>query len=132
MSTVGTSVGRVAAVLTNGEVYGTVVDLSAAMDSKVSVDLTFTLNTLASVTWRMAVGDTVTPTETVWNSGIAQTGSLTADTECKMVIDCSGYRYARFALTGVGAVGASSAAFDYDYNDYQLAPTVDGVVRVDG
>ena len=130
MAFTGTSAGRAAAVLTNGEVYGTVVDLSAAMDGKVAVDLTFTLDTLTSCTWRMAVGDTVTPTETLWVNGIIQTGSLTGDTEAKMLFDCGGYRYARFALTGVGAVGASSAAFDYDYNDYEVGSKQDGQPRI--
>ena len=83
MAYVGTSAGRTAAVLTGGEVYGTVVDLSAAMDGKVAVDLTFTINTLTSCTWRMAVGDTVTPTETLWVNGAIMTGSLTGDTEAK-------------------------------------------------
>ena len=131
MSTVGTSAGRTAAVLTNGEVYGTVVDLSNAVDGKLAVDLSFTLNTLDSCTWRLAVGDTVTPTETLWINGLAMTGSLTGDTEAKMVFDCAGYRYARMALTGVGAVGASSAAFDYDYNDYTTVAQTNGALRND-
>jgi hypothetical protein len=130
MAIVGTSAGRAAAVLTNGEVYGTVVDLQGAMDGKLSVDLTFTIDTLTSVTWRLAVGDTVPPTETLWINGMAMTGSLTASTEAKMTFDCAGYRYARFALTGVGAVGASSAAFDYDYNDYELGTKQDGLPRM--
>jgi hypothetical protein len=130
MAFTGTSAGRTAAVLTNGEVYGTVVDLQSAMDGKVAVDLTFTIDTLTSVTWRMAVGPTNTPTETLWVNGLAMTGSLTASTEAKMVFDCAGYRYARFALTGVGAVGASSAAFDYDYNDYEATTRELGEVRI--
>ena len=130
MAYTGTSAGRSAAVLTNGEVYGTVVDLRAAIDGKVCVDLGFTLDTLTSCTWRMAVGDTVTPTETLWVNGIAMTGSLTGDTTAQMVFDCCGNRYARFALTGVGAVGASSANFAYKYNDYELGLQQDGVPRM--
>ena len=130
MATATSLVGRAAAVLTNGTVYGADCDLSDSLDGKLSVDLTFTLDTLTSVTLICCAGNAANPTDPLWVNGQLQTISLTGNTEAAMVFDCGGYRYARLSALGVGAVGASSLAYTYYYNDYEGTTKVDGEVRV--
>jgi len=130
MAVASSSAGRTAAVLTNGEVFGSDCDLQASLDGKVCVDLSFTIGNLTSVTLAAYAGPAATPTDALYINGVRQTMSLTASAEGCFVFECPGARYFRVSLTGVGDFTNSTAAFTYRYLDYETTSKQDGEVRV--
>jgi len=130
MATAGSAAGRTAAILTTGEVFGTDCDLSASLDGKCTVDFSFTLGSLTSVTVKAYAGSAATPTDQVYLNGLKAEYSFTANTEAALVFDVPGCRYFRISVQGVGTVTSSECAFVYRYNDYETTSRTAGEIRI--
>jgi hypothetical protein len=131
MATAGSAAGRTAAILTNAEVFGTDCDMSAALDGRVTVDFSLTIGSLTSCTVKAYAGSAASPTDLVWQSGIQQVYSLTANTEAAIVFDVPGCRYFRLSVEGVGTATNSTCNFTYRYQDYQATTQANGAQRID-
>ena len=72
MSTTASAVGRAAAILTNGEVFGADLDLQNAINQEGTVDFTFTLGLLTNCVLRFYAGPTASPTDMLYLDGVKQ------------------------------------------------------------
>ena len=131
MSTVGALVGRAAAILTNGVVYGADLDLQNAINQEGTVDFTFTLGSLTNCILRFYAGPSAAPTDPLYLDGVIQEYTLTASTEGCFAFRCPGSRYFRASVEGTGTVTDSSVAFVYRYNDSLADVATDGQRRID-
>lgn len=119
MATAGAVVGRAAAVLTTGEVFGADCDVSDSLNGFVAVDFSLTIASLTSATVRLYAGTAATPTDVLYVNGVKQEYVFTGDTEAALVVPVAGMRYFRASIQGAGTVTASSANFTYRYLDYE-------------
>ena len=107
--------GRTAAILTTGEVAGFAVKLERAQDSRVTVDLSFTIGSLTNVTVRVyASMDNTTYDLITGPTGQEMEFVLTASTEtCIIVPPLDGWKWMRVSLQGAGTLTNSTAQFTY-------------------
>jgi len=130
MATAGSATGRAAAILTTGEVFGADCDMSAALDGRVTVDFSFTIGSLDSVTVTAYAGNAATPTDVLYVNGVLQQISLTGDTEAALVYDAPGCSVFRLSVQGVGTVTDSSCDFTYRFNDYETTTRAAGEIQI--
>jgi len=131
MATAGSSAGRTAAILTNAEVFGTDCDLSSSLDGRVTVDFSLTIGSLTSCTVKAYAGSAATPTDLLYQNGLAQTYSFTGSVEAALAFNVPGCRYFRISVEGVGTATNSTCNFTYRYQDYQTTIQADGAERID-
>ncbi len=131
MSNVGSLVGRAAAILTNGEVFGADLDLHGALNQEGTVDFSFTIGSLTNCILRFYAGPSAAPTNPLHLDGIKQEYTITATSSGSFAFRCPGSRYFRASVEGTGTVTDSSASFTYRYNDFLSGTLVDGNERID-
>ena len=130
MATEATLACRAAAVLTNAEVDGAVLDLRNALDGEVTIECDFTVDTLTNCTLRVYAGSATPPTTPLHLNGVVQTYLLTGDSTPSFVVKAHGARYLMVSAEGIGACGASSLTMDYYYLNTLATSLVDGQQQI--
>jgi hypothetical protein len=109
-------VARAAAILTTGEVAGTIFDLTNALEQDVTVQIAFTQGSLTNGIFRFYVSmDNSTFVPLYGPSAAALTQTYTADTTSVIPIKANGWRYLRVSVQGTGTVTSSSATVTIRY-----------------
>lgn len=110
-------VGRAAAILTTGEVAGTALDLSAAKDHIVTVNIDFTVGSLTNCAFRFYASMDGTTYDLIYLGGVASTVTLTGTDTIAVVIPApAGYKFFRASAQGSGTVTSSSATITYRFD----------------
>lgn len=111
-----THAARAAAILTTGEVAGTIFDLTNAWGHQASVDISFTLGSLTNGIFRIYVSaDNSTFVPLFGATGATLTQTLTATATLSIPVFAPGWRYLRVSVQGTGTVTSSSATVNVRY-----------------
>lgn len=131
MSTLSSTVGRAAAILTNSEVLGAALDMqTVACNGLVTVDLDFTIGSLTNIIVRFyGSSDGVTYKPLADGNGLI-TETLTASATRMYALSLPGVRYFKASVEGTGTLTSSTCNYTYRYQPYLTASPTDGSARI--
>lgn len=109
-------VARAAAILTTGEVAASSLDLNDAFDSKLTVEISFTLGSLTNGIFRFYAskdGTTFEPLEVGYDGTATVSRTYTGDQDIVIPVNAQGWKFFRVSVQGTGTVTSSSATVTY-------------------